>query len=70
MLVKELEVLELGSKIQSEVQSEMGKSQREYLLREQLKAIRKELGENDDQAKEIEELRREDRGGGHAGGGR
>ena len=57
ILVKELEVLELGSKIQSEVQSEMGKSQREYLLREQLKAIRKELGENDDQAKEIEELR-------------
>ena len=57
ILVKEIEVLELGSKIQSEVQSEMGKSQREYLLREQLKAIRKELGENDDQAKEIEELR-------------
>ena len=57
ILAKELEVLELGSKIQSEVQSEMGKSQREYLLREQLKAIRKELGENDDQAKEIEELR-------------
>ncbi len=57
ILVKELEVLELGSKIQSEVQSEMGKSQREYLLREQLKAIRKELGEGDDQAKEIEELR-------------
>ena len=57
ILVKELEVLELGSKIQSEVQSEMGKSQREYLLREQLKAIRKELGEDDDQAKEIEELR-------------
>ena len=57
ILVKELEVLELGSKIQSEVQSEMGRSQREYLLREQLKAIRKELGEGDDQAKEIEELR-------------
>ncbi len=57
ILTKELEVLELGSKIQSEVQSEMGRNQREYLLREQLKAIRKELGENDDQAKEIEELR-------------
>ena len=56
-LVKELEVLELGSKIQSEVQSEVGKSQREYLLREQLKAIQKELGEGDDQTKEIEELR-------------
>ena len=56
-LIKELEVLELGSKIQSEVQSEVGKSQREYLLREQMKAIQKELGESDDQAKEIEELR-------------
>ena len=58
VLVKEIEVLELGSKIQSEVQSEMGRNQREYLLREQLKAIRKELGEDDDQAREIEELRR------------
>ena len=57
ILIKELEVLELGSKIQSEVQSEVGKNQREYLLREQLKAIQKELGETDDQAKEIEELR-------------
>ena len=47
-LIKELEVLELGSKIQSEVQSEVGKSQREYLLREQMKAIQKELGETDD----------------------
>ena len=56
-LIKELEVLELGSKIQSEVQSEVGKSQREYLLREQMKAIQKELGETDDQAKEIEERR-------------
>ena len=57
ILVSELEVLELGSKIQSEVQSEVGKSQREYLLREQLKAIQKELGETDEHAKEIEELR-------------
>ncbi|SVA30045.1 uncharacterized protein METZ01_LOCUS82899, partial [marine metagenome] len=56
-LIKELEVLELGSKIQSEVQSEVGKSQREYLLREQMKAIQKELGETDDQTKEIEELK-------------
>ena len=56
-LIKELEVLELGSKIQSEVQSEVGKSQREYLLREQLKAIQKELGEGGDQTREIEELR-------------
>ena len=57
ILIKELEVLELGSKIQSQVQSEVGKNQREYFLREQMKAIQKELGEGDDQAKEIEELR-------------
>jgi ATP-dependent Lon protease len=57
LLTKELEVLELGSKIQSEVQSEVGKGQREYLLREQLKAIHKELGDTDEQAKEIDELR-------------
>ena len=57
ILIKELEVLELGSKIQSQVQSEVGKNQREYFLREQLKAIQKELGEGDDQTKEVEELR-------------
>jgi ATP-dependent Lon protease len=57
ILIKELEVLELGSKIQSQVQSEVGKNQRDYFLREQLKAIQKELGEGDEQAKEIEELR-------------
>jgi ATP-dependent Lon protease len=57
ILIKELEVLELGSKIQSQVQSEVGKNQRDYFLREQLKAIQKELGEGDDQTKEIEELR-------------
>ncbi len=57
LLIKELEVLELGSKIQSQVQSEVGKNQREYFLREQMKAIQKELGESDDQAKDIEELR-------------
>jgi ATP-dependent Lon protease len=57
ILIKELEVLELGSKIQSQVQSEVGKNQREYFLREQLKAIQKELGEGDEQAKEIEDLR-------------
>jgi ATP-dependent Lon protease len=56
LLTKELEVLELGSKIQSQVQSEVGKNQREYFLREQMKAIQKELGEGDDQAKEIDEL--------------
>jgi len=57
LLIKELEVLELGSKIQSQVQSEVGKNQREYFLREQMKAIQKELGEGDEQAKEIDELR-------------
>jgi ATP-dependent Lon protease len=57
MLIKELEVLELGSRIQSQVQSEVGRNQREYFLREQMKAIQKELGETDDQTKEIEELR-------------
>jgi ATP-dependent Lon protease len=57
ILTKELEVLELGSKIQSQVQSEVGKNQREYFLREQMKAIQRELGEGDDQAKELDELR-------------
>ena len=56
LLIKELEVLELGSKIQSQVQSEVGKNQREYFLREQLKAIQKELGEGDDQSKDVDEL--------------
>ena len=56
ILIKELEVLELGSRIQSQVQSEVGKNQREYFLREQLKAIQKELGEGDDQARDVEEL--------------
>jgi ATP-dependent Lon protease len=57
ILTKELEVLELGSKIQSQVQSEVGKGQREYFLREQMKAIQKELGEGDEQAREVDELR-------------
>jgi ATP-dependent Lon protease len=56
ILIKELEVLELGSKIQSQVQSEVGRNQREYFLREQIKAIQKELGEGDDQTKDVEEL--------------
>ncbi|NQW02825.1 MAG: endopeptidase La [Acidobacteria bacterium] len=56
VLTKELEVLEVGSKIQSEVESEVGRNQREYFLREQMKAIQRELGEGDDQAKEIDEF--------------
>jgi ATP-dependent Lon protease len=54
---KELDVLELGKKLQTEVQEEMGKSQREYYLREQLKAIQKELGEASDGEAEIADMR-------------
>jgi ATP-dependent Lon protease len=57
ILNRELEVLELGTKIQSQVQSEMEHSQREYFLRQQLKAIQEELGEGDEQQAEIAELR-------------
>ena len=57
ILNRELEVLELGKKIQTEAQTEMTKVQREYFLREQLKAIKKELGEEDEQTMEIEEIR-------------
>ena len=56
-LGRELEVLELGKKIQKEAQGNMEKVQREYFLREQLKAIRRELGEEDEQTVEIEEYR-------------
>ena len=57
LLSKELDVLELGHKIQSEAQSEMEKTQREYFLREQLKAIQRELGEADEQQMEVAEFR-------------
>ncbi len=53
----QVEILELGSKIQSQVKDDMDKSQREYYLRQQLGAIRKELGETDDEKVEIEEYR-------------
>jgi len=56
-MTKELDLLELGKKIQGEVQEEVSKSQREYYLREQLKAIQKELGESDAQEAEISQLR-------------
>ncbi|MCC6351478.1 MAG: LON peptidase substrate-binding domain-containing protein, partial [Fimbriimonadaceae bacterium] len=56
MLSKEVRVLELTSKVQSEVNVELSKSQREYYLREQLKAIQRELGESDDRSEELEEL--------------
>jgi ATP-dependent Lon protease len=58
LLAKELEVLELGRKIQTEAQTEMEQMQREFFLREQMKAIRRELGEEDEQAVEVAEFRR------------
>ena len=57
ILSRELEVFELGSKIQSQVQSEMERGQREYFLRQQLKAIQQELGEADPEQAEVAELR-------------
>ena len=54
---EQLEILELGNKIQSQVKGDMEKSQREYYLRQQLKAIREELGETDDSNVELEEYR-------------
>ena len=57
VLNRELELLELGGKIQSQVQSEMSKTQRDYYLREQLKAIQQELGETDERQAEIKEIR-------------
>jgi ATP-dependent Lon protease len=57
ILNRELEVFELGSKIQSQVQEEMEKGQREFFLRQQLKAIQEELGEGDAEQAEVNELR-------------
>ncbi len=56
-LTHELEILELGKKIQTSAQEEMGKMQREYLLREQLKAIQRELGEESEEQATVNELR-------------
>ncbi|GIV68476.1 MAG: endopeptidase La [Caldilinea sp.] len=56
LLKKEIEVLELGRKIQSEAQGEMERMQREFFLREQMRAIQKELGEEDEQTADIREL--------------
>jgi len=55
-LQRELDILELGSKIHSEIKGKLDKGQREFYLREQLKAIRAELGETDDSSVEIDEL--------------
>ena len=58
LLVREAEVLTLGQKIQNEARGEIEKVQREYYLREQMKAIQKELGEKDEQAAEVDEFRK------------
>ncbi|MCI0520764.1 MAG: endopeptidase La [Chloroflexi bacterium] len=58
ILAREVEVLEIGQKIQNQARSEIEKVQREYFLREQLKAIQKELGESDEQTAEVEEFRK------------
>ncbi len=57
LITREMQVLELGSKLQSEVAQEMGKTQREYYLREHMRQIQKELGEGDERTQEIDELR-------------
>ena len=56
-LAKQIEILEVKGRIQSEVKSEMDRNQREYILREQMKAIQKELGEDDPAVGEVNELR-------------
>ncbi|MEJ2550877.1 MAG: endopeptidase La [Anaerolineales bacterium] len=58
LLSRELEVLSLGQQIQNEARTEIDKVQREYFLREQLKAIQRELGEGDEQTAEVDELRK------------
>jgi len=57
ILNREIELLELGSKIQSQVQTELSKNQREFYLRQQMRAIQRELGEGDNRSAELEELR-------------
>ncbi len=57
LLNKEINILEIGNKIQSQVKGEIDKTQREYYLREQMKAIQKELGEGDERGLEVEEFR-------------
>jgi len=56
-VVRETQVTELGSQIQSRVMDEVGKTQRQFYLREQMKAIQRELGEGDDRSREVEEFR-------------
>jgi ATP-dependent Lon protease len=58
ILNREIELVELGNKIQTQVQSELNKNQKEFYLRQQMRAIQKELGENDSRSNEIEDLRK------------
>jgi len=58
LLASELDVLELENRIQTQIQQEVDRSQREYFLREQMRMIQNELGENDPQAQELDELRK------------
>jgi len=58
IVTRELELQEISSKIQSQVADEVGKTQRQYYLREQMKAIQRELGEEDERQAEIDELRK------------
>ncbi len=57
ILTREVQIMELGNKIQSQVKEDIDKAQREYYLREQLKAIKRELGETDDHTAELRELK-------------
>jgi ATP-dependent Lon protease len=57
LLAREVQILELGDKIQSQVKEDIDKTQREYYLREQMKAIKKELGEIDEHSAELKELK-------------
>lgn len=57
LLARELDVISIGTRIQDQVQSELDKGQREFVLRQQLRAIQAELGEDDDTQREIDELR-------------
>lgn len=58
ILTREIELVELGHKIQSQVQTELNKNQKEFYLRQQMRAIQKELGEGDSRSNEIEELKK------------
>jgi ATP-dependent Lon protease len=58
LLVREAEVLQIGQKIQNEARGEIEKVQRDYFLREQMKAIQRELGDKDEQSVEVDEFRK------------